>query len=188
MDDYMKKHWWLFLLRSLGLLALGIFTLVWPDLDVRDLATAIALYLLLSGVVDIIVGVRDDNERRLWFFPLALGIAEVAAGIYLLRQPEDMTIESLATTAGAAFIAQGILTAVEAYSEVAHNNLKRLLIIGGVLAAVVGFILIGYSDAEMVDEMLWLLGGFGIIGGALGIATSLKNNTLDDDVASTDIK
>ena len=46
-----------------------------------------------------------------------------------------------------------------------------------------------YSETEQVDDMLWLLGGFGIIGGALGTATSLRNNTLDEDSPSSmDIK
>lgn len=176
MDLYLHKHWWLYLLKSLGLLALGIFAIVWPDLRTQELAVGVALYLLLSGIVDIIIGVRDGDDRRMWFLPMLLGVGAIAAGIYLLRQPDGIVVREVVLVAASVLIAQGVVAAIEAYSEPTRDSLQRLLVSGGALAVLAGFFLFRFADANRIDDFLWLLGGFGLIGGALGIATALRHN------------
>ncbi|HEY8108752.1 MAG TPA: DUF308 domain-containing protein [Patescibacteria group bacterium] len=163
--------WWLWIVRSLVLVFFGIFAAVWPGLTLALVAVAFALLLLVSGVVDLISGVRGAGKRNLWFLTTLLGVLEVGLGVYLIRHGVD-ALAVLIALIGIGLIVRGILEIVAAFEFHYSGGVKFLTAAIGVLAVLAGGIVLAHPVSGGVT-FVWVLGVYGILAGAVGVAMAL---------------
>lgn len=181
-QSHLMEVWWLLMLRGLALVLFGVVAIVWPGLTLLVLASFFAVYLLVAGVVDVISGVRGEGRMSLWFLTLILGLAEIGVAVYLLKN--SLVLATFIAVIGIALIAFGILEIVGAFEPRQEPGRRFLLVVGGALSLIAGFIVIRYPVSSGL-AFVWVLGVWGLVSGALQIAMCLN---LRSDIAKLEAK
>lgn len=163
--------WWLWIIRSLALIFFGLFAAVWPGLTLVLIAAAFALLLLVNGVVDLVSGIRGVGKRSLWFLTTLLGVLEVGLGVYLLRHGVD-AISVLIAIIGIGLLVRGVLEVVAAFEFHYSGGVKFLTAAVGVLAVLAGIVVLAHPVSGGI-AFVWVLGVYGVIAGAVGVAMAL---------------
>ncbi len=155
---------------------LGILTLVWPQLTVLTLVTLVSIWLLLSGVMAIVQGVRDVRRGGIgWIATILLGILELGVGAYLVQRPALTTL-TIITLIGLVFFVQGFVHVINAFTARAVTGGHRVLaLLYGLLSAAAGIWLWRYPFHGTL-AFVWLLGVWLIISGGLMIAMGAESD------------
>src|SRR5216683_8245783 len=159
------------MLRGIALILFGVVAVVWPGLTLVVLAAAFAVYLLVAGVVDVIAGIRGESRRSMWFLTLILGLAEIGVSVYILKH--QLVLATFIAVIGLSLVAFGILEVIGAFEPGEDSGRRFLLIIGGLLSLVAGFITLRYPVSSGL-AFAWILGVWGLVAGAVQIAMCLS--------------
>ena len=170
-QTHLREVWWLLLLRSIALLLFGLIAVLWPGLTLVALATVFAAYLIITGIVDIITGIRAEGRRTLWFLTMLLGLAEIGVAIFLLKT--GLILATLIAIVGLSLIVIGIIEIVAAFESGEDSSRRLLLIISGGLGVIGGFIVLRYPVSSGL-AFVWVLGVWGLLTGSLQIAMCLS--------------
>jgi len=106
----LSPYWWVLLLQGLLGIAVGVLTLFNPAITAAALLIYIAVWAMGMGVLQVIAAVRlrRDISGEWW---LALGgLASVAFGILLLRNPAEGALAVLWLIGGFALVCGVMLT------------------------------------------------------------------------------
>lgn len=171
-DDVSKEVWWLWLVRGIILLVFGFFALIWPGISLALLTMALGLYVLVSGVVDMIAGIRGIGRGGLWFIVLMLGVLQVGLGVFLLRHLA-LALSVFIALVGIAFLVKGVMEIVAAFDSRYDGGMRFLLGMVGLLASVVGIIVLAHPVSSGL-AFTWALGLYGVLAGTFGIAIALS--------------
>lgn len=172
MKGFIKELWWLLLLSGIALLFFGLAAVVWPEMTLNSLAFIFAVYVIVSGIIDMLVSLGAMAQNRAWFLTLILGVIEIAAGVYVLKTP-GMALEAFVYTAGLVFMAQGIFSIIVSFVDTADAGIRILEIVSGILGIVAGFIMFR-NPVTAGLTFVWVLGVYGLIAGTIRIATALS--------------
>lgn len=175
----MKPMWEALVVRGVAGVLFGIAAVFWPGLTLVTLVYIFSIYVLVSGVVGIVQSILDMTRGRSWFLPLIIGIVELGVGLYLVRHP-SVTFATFILLAGLLFIARGIFEVVMALTDEELATSKLLLIIGGVLSALVGIILLMQPEAGGV-AFVWVIGLYALISGPILIALGIDAKHLSEN-------
>ena len=77
----LKTLWWLVLLRGILAILFGIAVLAWPKAAVLVLVALFAIFSLLDGILDIVLGVQAKGERGRWLIFLQGALAIIAIAL-----------------------------------------------------------------------------------------------------------
>lgn len=168
---HLREVWWLLMLRGIALILFGVVAVVWPAITLVAISTAFAVYLLIAGVINIIVGIRAEGSLSMWFLSLLLGLAQVGVGVYLLKN--RLALAAFIAVIGIALIVYGIIEVIGAFEPGEDPGRQFLLIIGGALAIVAGFIELRYPASSGL-AFTWVLGVWGLVVGAMQVAMCLS--------------
>ena len=166
--ERVARHGWLFLL-GLGIVSvvLGIIVLVWPEQTLRVVGVLFGIYLLVSGVVEIIVafapGFRSGWSR---FFSAVAGVLSIFLGLISFRGAAEQLF-LLALWIGFGWLFTGISRAISAGS-MPYMPYRGWQIFGGVLLAVAGVIVI-LAPFESIFALAVFAGIWLIVLGVWGI-------------------
>jgi uncharacterized membrane protein HdeD (DUF308 family) len=167
--EQVARNGWLFLL-GLGVVSvvIGVVILVWPEQTLRVVGVLFGIYLLVSGVIEIIVafapGFRSGWSR---FFSAVAGVLSIFLGLISFRGAAEQ-IFLLALWIGFGWLFTGISRAVSA-GAMPYMPYRGWQIFGGILLAIAGVIVIlapfQSISALAVFAGIWLivLGIWGII-------------------------
>jgi uncharacterized membrane protein HdeD (DUF308 family) len=189
----LKTLWWLVLLRGILAILFGIAVLAWPKATVLVLVALFAVFSLLDGILDIVLGVQAKGERGRWVIFLQ-GALAIIAGIVALAWPDITAVVLLWLVA--------IWAILSGAMEIAGSlELRRLgqprwwwHTVAGVLAIVLGAILLFGNPARGILALLWAVGVVAIANGiALIIAaviarrevSALYRGTEEQDIRPT---
>lgn len=167
-----RQLWWAWLVRSVALIVFGIFAIVWPGLTLGLISVAFALFLIISGIVDIIGGVLGVGKKSLWFLVLVLGVLEAGLGVYLLRNPL-LELGVFIALVGIALIVKGILEVISAFDQPHTGGQKTLMVLLGLIAGLAGIVVLAHPASGGL-VFVWALGVYGIIAGAFGVALAIR--------------
>lgn len=169
-----KNIWWILLLKGILLVLFGLFTVFWPAISFIALSLVFALYILLSGVMNIIYGITGISTHRYWFLILALGIFEIGVGVFAINHPH-ISITALALLIGFTFLIRGIFEIISAFDDMFMHTYRILLALGGTLSIIVGMIILRYPIRGSI-AFTWVLGIYALIAGPMLIALSVIAN------------
>lgn len=174
-EKHLQANWWMFLVRGIVALLFGLVTIVAPETTLAILALSFGLFLLVSGVIDIIFGITSVNKREFWVLYLTLGVVQAGFGVYLLKRP-GLTIAAFITFVALSLLFRGILEIASAFETKLDAGLKVLSVVAGVLTVLASIVIWRYPVVGSL-AFVWVLGLYALISGPVWIAYSLEVRT-----------
>ncbi|MDC0772420.1 HdeD family acid-resistance protein [Streptomyces sp. HD] len=166
-----RAAWQVVLLTGVASLALGILILLWPDASLFVSGVLFGLYLLISGVFQLIAAFGTHKTTSLRVLAFISGALSVLLGLFCFRRPMQ-SILLLALWIGIGWLFRGITQTLAAASD-RSMPARGWQIFLGVVTVIGGIVLID-SPIESVT-VLTLLGGWWLVAvGVVEIVTGLR--------------
>jgi uncharacterized membrane protein HdeD (DUF308 family) len=150
----------------------GILAIGWPGVTFVARFFAFSLFLLISGVFNLVHGITGiHHDHRYWFLSMAVGLFEIGVAAYILRHP-GIGLAAFVLLIGFTFIVRGLFETIVAFDHVYSSAYRILLAIGGLLGVVAGMIII-HSPVAGSLAFTWILGLYAMFTGAINIALAV---------------
>ncbi|GAA3085419.1 HdeD family acid-resistance protein [Streptomyces roseofulvus] len=163
--------WQALLLAGIAALVLGVLVLVWPGASLVAAGVLFGVYLLFSGVMQLVAAFGTHATAALRVMAFISGALSILLGLFCFRGATQ-SILLLALWIGIGWLFRGITQAVAAASDPAMPA-RGWQVFLGVVSAIAGVVLI-VSPLESV-AVLTLLGGIWLIAvGAAEIVTAIQ--------------
>lgn len=166
---FFTAMWLTVLVRGIASVAFGIFGLLYPGVTLAVLVTVFGVYALIDGIASLWGIVRGKSAR---LTPILQALASLAAGIFCLVLP-GVAVIYLVMLIGLWNIAVGLLQLIGALvlrREIRHAS---WLAIGGILAALLGAVILFYPAGSAVS-IIWLIAGTALLVGLVLVVFALN--------------
>jgi uncharacterized membrane protein HdeD (DUF308 family) len=182
-----KMSWAVVAAGALGLIALGIMLLVWPNVSLTIVAILIGAALCVAGAVRLYEGFTahggESGGMRAAY--IVIGLLAVIAGIYCLRH-HALSLFLLAFVTGVYFVLQGVAEIGAAAAAASGRGLRMIL---GLFSIAAGLVLVIWPSISLVLLFTimgaWLLFYGVVLGGlALSLRKAAKSATAPSAPAS----
>lgn len=168
----LAERWWVLEVRGVAAILFGILAIVAPGTSLLALVILWGAYALVDGVSNLMLAVRRSGAGQSWGWLLFEGIVSLAAGVFTFAWPGMtglvllMVIAIWAVLTGFAKIA----TAIRLRSQISG---EWMLGASGALAILFGVFLF-LSPGAGALALVWVIGGYAIVIGALLIGLGLR--------------
>lgn len=180
MGALLKTPWWMTVLRGVAALLFGIAVLLWPGITIATVLTLFAVFMFVSGIIDIISSIGSMRHNPSWWLTMLLGIVQIIAGVWV-AQNITTTLAIAILVIGFVFVIRGILEFIMAFDL--KGSARAFFIIIGILTAAAGvFILRNPVSGGLA--FAWVLGVYGLIAGPISIALGLQVKELQESHAT----
>lgn len=180
----LAKGWWLFLLRGIASILLGLLVLFNPGTGILFVLTFIAVWAIFDGVASLVHAARGEpdpsgrHRSRTW---LTLdGIASVLFGILVLMAP-GLSAVLLVVAVGAWAMVTGVLRIVLAF-RMGSWALGLL----GAISVLAGFYLMAAPMLGMI-VLVWVIAIEAMMMGGLFVAAGLRLRKAAEDPRAADL-
>ncbi len=170
----MSSHWWLFLIRGLLALALGILFALFPGAAIFTLAILFGAYAFVDGIVAIAAAVRMNHADYNWIWLLLEGVLGIIVGIITFAYP-TITALWLIYLFGAWAVLSGIFAIASAFRIRQAIANEILMILLGVISVAAG-IVIFFVPVIGLFALVWTISIYAILAGIflIGLAFRLR--------------
>ena len=157
-------NWWVYVLAGLGLFGLGIWVLNSPGAAFLGLTLYFAALILFNGVANTIFAISNRTRLQGWGWLLALGLAEILFGVYLLSQPV-VAAGTLAFVIGFWLLLRSGSTVANAFSlrRLGYRRWGWNLALG-LLGVVLALLVLANPVIGVVGVTTWLALGLLVLG------------------------
>ncbi len=165
-----NAHWWDFLLRGLIAVAFGLILFLLPGLSLLTFIMLFAAFAFVVGIILLLQAVTIKDGR--WWVRVLEGLIGIAAAAAVVLWP-GITLLTFAYIIAFYWIFTGILdviVAVEAHKAI-HG--EWLLIVGGILSAIVGVVLL-YKPLIGILALAQVIGILSIAFGVILVLLAIK--------------
>ena len=160
--------WWVFILRGVFAAVLGVFALIWPTLTLEILVLLVGAYLIADGVMGLVVALRRAAPSGRLLQP---ALSVVIGLLVALWPSQSARTLFMVLGAGALFIGISYLIAARQYAVDAMG--RRLMTTGGIIAGVLGVILIVWPGAAVVT-VSWIIAAAALLMAAVMIFLGVR--------------
>jgi uncharacterized membrane protein HdeD (DUF308 family) len=167
----LAKNWWLVLLRGIAGIIFGVLAFAWPGITLLTLIIFYGAYALIDGIFAIGAAFRGDAPQSRWWLIL-IGILGIAAGLLTFLWP-GLTAFVLAIFIGVWSLIHGIFEIVGAIRIRKEIDNEWWLILSGALSVLFGLVML-YMPGAGALALIWVIGSYAIIFGALLVAFSFR--------------
>lgn len=163
--------WQALLIAGLMALTLGVIVLVWPDATLRVVGVLFGLYLLFSGVMQLVTAFGTHATTALRVMAFISGAVSILLGLFCFRGAMQSTL-LLALWIGIGWLFRGITQTVAAASDETMPA-RGWQIFLGIVSALAGIVLI-VSPLESARVLTVLVGVWLLVLGAVEIVTAFR--------------
>lgn len=167
-----RKYWWLFLIRGLFGLALGVIALVYPLATLAVVVILLGAYLIIDGAIAIVKAIQIFRTDAHWWVLLLEGIVGVGVGLVILAMP-GTSILSLAFLVGFWAIFSGIAAIATSLRMHTHVAGEWLYLAFGVISLIFGIIVI-FAPATGLAYIVLMTSIYGFVIGVTMIALAIR--------------
>lgn len=162
--------WWIGLIEGIAAVLFGLAALFWPGLTITTLVYIFSAFILVWGVAEIVGSLMSMRYRSNWWLTMIFGLLALGVGVYLVRHV-DVAFNTLILIVGFTLIVRGLVDIVSALLDEGSASYRTLNAIVGIVAIIVGIVVLNASAAAGV-AFVWILGLYALIMGPLLIAMS----------------
>jgi len=156
MDDsnaIAARYWWLFLVGGIIAIAAGVLALVYPHITISVVALIFGIYLIISGLIELVAGIaEDDVDGGVRVLAALLGIISLIAGVTVLRHP-GQSLLVVALVVGIYLIIAGVLTI---YRGATRTDGRGVNIAVGCLDVIAGVIIAAWPSIGLTTLVLFV--------------------------------
>ncbi len=147
----LAHNWWLFALRGVAAIILGILAFAWPGVTLVVLVALFAAYALVDGASLLVALVRGEPRARRHGWAVGImGVISVVAGIVAIAWPGITALALLYVVAFWA-IAHGVFQVIAAIALRREIEGELWMAIGGVIAILFGLYLAVFPGAGLLS-------------------------------------
>ncbi|WP_291910732.1 HdeD family acid-resistance protein [Chitinophaga sp. CB10] len=172
MPNFYSNYWWIFLLRGIFALVLGILAIVWPGATFTTLVVFFGAYLFIAGTFAVIGAIAARRTSENWGVFLLTGIVGIILGILTIINP-------FATGAALIYLVAFWAVVAGLFEIIIAIRLRKVItgegwyIAGGLLTIFFGILLLSNPVAAAVT-LTWIFGFYAIITGVMLISLSFR--------------
>lgn len=174
MDEvsFYKRNWWMYLAVGIATILFGFVAVINPAQTFLSLGFFFGLYLLVSGIIDIVTSLSAARTKQLWAFGLLLGAIQALIGIYILQRP-GLAFNTFIVIIALGLFVRGVVHAVEAFDSKYDAVFRTWQAIAAVVS-VLASVFVWRYPVQGTLAFVWILGVFAIINGPLMIAFAIE--------------
>jgi len=179
MLGHLSRTWWVLVVQGAFAVLFGVMAWIWPAATVLVLVILFGAYTLVDGVFALAGSLqRGEREGRGWLIVIA--ILGIVVGVMTLVWP-GITALVLLYFIGAWAVVRGLITVVGAFRLRKEIQGEWLLILSGAVSIVFGLLVLIWP-LEGALAVIWLIGVYAVVFGALEIALGLRVRRLGGNV------
>ncbi len=167
-----RSHWWLFLVRGIVALALGIAMPFFPGAAIFAIAILFGAYAFVDGVFAIVAAVRMSHSDARWPWLIVEGIVGVVVGLITFFVPLA-TVVALAYLVGVWFVITGLLSVATGLRMRGHLANEIWLIVVGLLSLFAG-VIVFFTPLWGLIVLLWVICAYAILAGIVFIWLAVR--------------
>ncbi len=172
----LHRYWWLFLIRGLLGLALGVFALVYPGATLAAIVILIGAYLIFDGIIAIVKAIQILRSDSQWWILLLEGILGIVVGVAILAWP-GLSVLTLAFLVGFWAIFSGILAVAAALRFRAYVTDEWLYTLFGIVSVVFGGVVL-FKPATGLVYIVLMTSIYGFVMGFTMLALAFRARSL----------
>lgn len=173
-NELANQMWGLVVAQGVLAILFGIAALFWPGATLVIIVILFAVFVLVWGIVNFVHSLISMGRVSTWWLELIFSLLTIGLGVYLLRNTL-VSIGLFILLVGFTFVARGAVDLLKAF--LSHDrevkDTRLLHVIGGLLGIVAGVIVLSQPAASGV-AIVWIMGLYAVLQGALVIAVSMK--------------
>jgi len=167
----LAQNWWVFLLRGILAIVIGILAFVWPGVTLVSLVLLFGIYAAADGILAIASAIAGHTPMPRWWLAI-VGVAGLAAAFMAFTRP-GFTLAVLIVVIAAWAIVSGIMQIIGAIQLRKEIDNEWFLILSGIASVIFGGILL-FRPGLGTLALIFTLGTFAVIEGLLLIAFSIR--------------
>ncbi|MDI1289640.1 MAG: DUF308 domain-containing protein [bacterium] len=163
------RHWGVLLFLGIASIVVGIIAVAWPTATVVVIAILFAIYLIVSGIFEVVRGFGHGLTGGIRALLLITGVLSVILGLLMFRSAFQ-AVEILAIFVGIAFLFRGfgsIFLAVEEKEGRGWN------IFGGIVMLIGGVVVLVWPGISL-STLAWVAGIWLVVGGIFEIIAAFR--------------
>lgn len=172
MRNFYSTYWWIFLLRGIFSLMLGLLAIVWPGATFTTLIVFLGAYLFIAGVFAVVGAIAARRTTENWGIFLLSGLAGIILGVLTLYNP-FATGAALIFLVGFWAMLAGIFEIIIAIRLRALITGEGWYFAGGLLSILFGILLLSNPEVAAIT-LTWLFGFYAVISGIMLISLSFR--------------
>ena len=180
MINQLFRHWWLFVVRGVLAIVLGVLALIWPGPAKYVLVLLFGIFVLVDGILATAAGITFHKYFERWWAVLLEGLTGIILGSLTILWPY-LTALVLVFFIAAWAIITGILEIVAAIQFRRLIAGEWMMILLGLLSILFGSLLI-VSPFVGALALVWLIGIYALVTGTMEIVFAFRLRRLKRDV------
>lgn len=172
MNRFFSEYWWIFLLRGIFGVILGLMALLMPGVTFTTLIIFLGAYLLIDGIFSIVAAINARKTMDSWGWYLASGLLGIIVGLLTFRNPFATALALLYLIAFWVLIA-GIVEIVMAIRLRKEIRGEGWYIVGGLLTIIFGILILVNPIAGALT-LTMIFGIYALVFGILLIYLSFQ--------------
>ena len=176
------RSWWVILMFGLFSVIFGLMAITNPIAAAAGLTWAIGLFALAEGILGLISAFRKaSGVNRGWM--MFYSAVSIVFGLLAIANPLSMA-QSITLVLGVWFIVSGVMHIIWALRVRKEIDNEWMLVLGGVIAVLLGFLLAAAPIAGVFVGTIWI-GTLALVQGALQIWAAFKVRKLAPSSSSS---
>lgn len=163
------RHWGVLLFLGIVSVVVGVIAVAWPTATVVVIAVLLAIWLIVSGIFEIVRGLASGLSGGMRALLLITGMLSIILGLIAFRSAFQ-AVEILAIFIGIAFLFRGF-GGVFLGAEVKEN--RGWNIFGGIVTLIGGIVVLTWPGLSLVT-LAWVVGIWLIVGGIFEIIGAFR--------------
>ena len=177
-----SRDWWVFAIRGIAAIVLGILAFISPAATLAVLVLMFGAYLLVDGIALLVALVRGDaGARRHGWAVGIMGVLGIVAGIATFVAP-GLTALSLLYLVAFWAIAMGTFQVIAAIGLRREIDGEFWMVLGGVASIVFGAFLVASPGAGLLS-LVWLVGIWSVVFGVSSLGLAYRLHGIDADLS-----
>lgn len=165
----LARSWWLLLFLGVISLAVGVIALVWPGRTIVVIAILLAVWLLISGVFQVVRSFAHGLSGGMRALLIITGIISILLGLFMFRSAFQ-AVEILSIFIGIAFLFRGFGSI---FLGAENKNGRGWNLFGGIIMIIGGVIVLVWPGMSL-EILAMVVGIWLIIIGIFEIITSFS--------------
>lgn len=163
------KNWWVLLFGGIISIIVGLLAIVWPGKTIVVVAILLAIYLIVSGIFEIVRGFGSGLTGGMRALFIITGIISVILGIFAIRSAFQ-AVEILAIFIGIAFLFRGFGAL---FAGIDSKDGRGFNIFFGIISLLAGIVVLVWPGISLVT-LAWVVGIMLVITGIYELIAAFR--------------